>query len=107
MQTVALSFTDAIEKYTQLQQATDLLIVAIPGLSPGEIGSRCEHLTTLQRAITAENDRLCLLMEAIGPEILDTAEVGEYQRAMDRSILACDSLRQEILLHRHRAVGQA
>jgi len=107
MQTVAIYFNDTIEKYRQLQQATNLLIAAIPRLSPGAIGSRCEHLNTLQRAIAADNHQLCLLMEEIGPVILDTAEVGEYQRAMDRSILACDSLRQEIYLYRDRAGGHA
>lgn len=107
MQTVAMYFIDTIEKYRQLQQAADLLITALPGLSPAELGNRCDQLTTLQRAITVDNDRLCLLMEEIGPEILDTAEVGQYQRAMDSSILACDSLRQEIFLYRHRAGGQA
>jgi len=107
MQTMALYFNETIEKYRQLQQAADLLTTALPGLSPAEINSRCEHLTALQRVITADNDRLCQLMEEIGPEILDTAEVGEYQRAMDTSILACDSLRQEIFLHRQRARGQA
>lgn len=107
MQTVAIYLTDTIKKYLQFQQATDRLRAALPGLSPGEINSRCQHLTTLQRAITADNDQLCLLMEEVGPEILDTAEVGEYQRAMDRSILACESLRQEILLHRQQVGGLA
>lgn len=102
MQTVEMYFYNTIEKYRQLKQDTFLLIDDIPILSPIELGSRCGMLTTLQREIADDNEQLCLLMEDIGPEILETAYIGEYQRAMDKSIRACDSLRAEMRVHRDR-----
>jgi hypothetical protein len=102
MQTVEMYFNDTIEKYRQLKQDTFLLIADIPMLSPIEIGSRCGALTMLQREIADDNEQLCLLMEDIGPEILETAYIGEYQRAMDKSIRACDSLQAEMRVHRDR-----
>ncbi len=102
MQSVEMYFNKTINKFRRLKQDTFLLIDDIPLLSPIEIDNRCNALTTLQQEITDDNDQLCLLMEDIGPDILETSYIGEYQRAMDKSIHACDSLRLEMRLHRCR-----
>ncbi|MBV5318096.1 MAG: hypothetical protein JZU50_09815 [Desulfobulbaceae bacterium] len=102
MQTVAMYFSETIEKYRQLKQVTDLLTEEMPLLAPHELGSRCRVLSELQREINNDNHQLCLLMEEIGPEILDTASIGEYQRAMDKSILACDMLQAGMRFYRDR-----
>lgn len=102
MQSLEMYFNDTIEKYRQLKQNAFTLVADIPLLSPPEIGSRCRALTTLQREIANDNDQLCLLIKDIGPEILDASYLGEYQRAMDKSILACDTLQAEMLLYRNK-----
>jgi hypothetical protein len=102
MQTVEMYFNEKIEKYRQLKQDTFILIEDIPLLSPIELGNRCDALSTQQREIIQDHEHLCLIMEDIGPEILNTAYIGEYQRALDKSILACDILHAEIHSYKNR-----
>ncbi len=102
MQTVETYFNDTIEKYRQLKQTADLLIQSIPLLSPIEIENRCNELHLVQKEIYKDHSRLCLIMEGIGPEILNTSYIGEYQRAMDRAILACDTLQAELCFYQDR-----
>ncbi|MBV5329161.1 MAG: hypothetical protein JZU65_16300 [Chlorobium sp.] len=102
MRSVEQYFNDTIEKYSQLKQATLTLVEAIHGLSPIEIENRCNALTTLQRELAVDNDQLNLLMEDIGPEILNNSYLGEYQRAMDKSILAYDTLQAAMHIYRNR-----
>jgi len=40
-------------------------------------------------------------MEFMGSTILDTSYVGEFQRALDKSIVTCDSLHAELTLYRN------
>ena len=102
MQTVEMYFTEKIEEYRQLKQDTCSLIEDIPLLSPLELGNRCDALAMQQREIIHDHEHICLIMEEIGPEILNTSYIGEYQRALDKSILACDMLQVEIHSYKNR-----
>jgi hypothetical protein len=101
MQTTEMYFNDTTEKYRYFNEAASLLTRDIPSLSAIEIERRCTGLTTLQRELTDNNDQLCLIMESMGSEILDTSYIGELQRAIDKSVIASDSLRAELLLYRN------
>lgn len=97
MQTVEMCFNDTIAKYSLFKQAATLLIEEIPSLTPEAIHLRCADLRTLQQELTDNKDYLFDLMEFMGPGILDTAYIGEFQRALNTSILSCDALYAEIL----------
>jgi len=101
MRSVEQYFNDTIEKYRQLKQATLTLVAAIHSLSPIEIENCCNALTALQRELAVDNDQLSSLMEDIGPEILNSSYLGEYQRAMDKSILACDTLQAAMDIYKN------
>ena len=102
MQTVEMYFNEKIEQYRQLKNDTFILIEDIPLLSPVELGNRCDALSTQQQKIVHDHEHLCLVMEDIGPEILNTSYIGEYQRALDKSILAYDILQTEIYSYRNK-----
>ena len=97
MQSVEMYFNKAIQKHSLFKQAATLLILEIPGLTPNDIHNRCTDLTIMQRELTDNKDHLFDLMEFWGPGILDTAFIGEFQRALEKSILTCDSLYSEVL----------
>ncbi len=102
MQTVEMYFNEKIEEYRRFKQDTFTLIEDIRLLSPIELGNRCDALATQKQEIIHDHAHLCLIMEDIGPEILNTSYIGEYQRALDKSILACDMLQAEIHSYKNR-----
>ena len=93
-------FNDMIAKHNLFKQAASLLIQEVPSLTPNDIHHRCESLSTLRKELTEDNDQLSIRMEFLGPGILDTSYIGDFQRALDKSILACDSLYAKILVYR-------
>jgi len=102
VQTIEMFFNDTIAKYSDFTEAASLLTQEIPSLTPIEIQNRCTTLMTLQRAMTATSNQLCLIMESMGPEILDTSYAGALQRAIDKSVFACAPLNAEILVYRDK-----
>jgi len=102
VQTLEMVFTDTITKYSYFTEAASLLTQEIPSLTPIEIQNRCITLMTLQREMTATSNQLCLIMESMGPEILDTSYAGALQRAIDKSVFVCAPLSAEILVYRDK-----
>ncbi|MBU1568837.1 MAG: hypothetical protein KJ630_24830 [Proteobacteria bacterium] len=100
MQSVEMYFNDMIAKHDLFKQAAFLLMKEVPSLTPTDIHDRCENLLILKRELTKDNDQLSIRMEFLGPGILDTTYLGDFQRALDQSILACDLLHAEILLYK-------
>lgn len=100
MKTVEMHFNDTIAEYSLFKNAATSLIQDIPSLTPNEINQRCAELSSIIRAITDNKNHLFDLMEFMGPGILDTSYIGEFQRALDKSILTCDTLYAEILAYK-------
>lgn len=100
MQSIEMYFNDTIAKFDLFIQAATLLIHAVPSLTPKDIHRRCETLSSLRKELTENYDQLTILMEFMGPGILDTSSVGEFQRILDKSILACDTLYAEIVAYK-------
>ncbi len=105
MQTIEMCFNNSIEKHSIFKQAATSLIQEIPSLSPHEIDHRCKELEILHNDLISNKDYLFALMEFMGPGILDNSYIGEFQRALDRSIAACDTLFTEILNYRKTLVS--
>ncbi len=97
MQTVEMHFSNAIQEHSLFNQAALLLIQEITELAPDDICNRCTELTTLQQELADNQNHLFTLMEFVGPEILNTSFVGEFQRALQQSILTCDALHAAVL----------
>ena len=105
MQSIEMYFHDTIEKYNLFKQAACSLIQEVHGLAAEDIYQRCKDLSTMQHELTENKDQLFILMEFIGPGFLDTSSVGEFQRALDKSILVCDTLYSEILIYKNNLVS--
>lgn len=102
MQTIEMFFNDTIAKYCFFTEAAALLTQEIPSLTPIEIQTRCLTLMTLQRELTDTGNQLCLLLEGMEPEFLDTSYTEAMQRAIEQSVLACTPLHAEILVYRNK-----
>jgi hypothetical protein len=99
---VEIYFNETIARYNLFKQAAVVLIKDVPSLSPEEIYYRCEKLTAMHQELLEKKEQLFIIVEFFGPGILDTAYIGEFQRTLDKSISACDSLYQEILTYRKK-----
>jgi len=97
MQSVEMYINDTIEKYSLFKQAAVSLAQEIPALTPHVIHQRCEMLNAMHRELTKNKEQLFVIIEFMGPGVLDTSYIGEFQRALDKSILACDTLYAGIL----------
>jgi hypothetical protein len=102
MQSVEMYFNDMIAKHNLFKQAATLLIQEVPSLAPQDIHHRCEDLSILRKELTENNDQLAILMEFMGPGLLSTSYLGEFQRALDKSLLTCNSLYAELLDYRNK-----
>jgi hypothetical protein len=102
MQSVEMYFNDMIAKHNLFKQAATLLIQEVPSLAPHDIHHRCEGLSILRKELTENNDQLAILMEFMGPGLLNTSYIGEFQRALDKSLLTCNSLYAEILVYKNK-----
>ncbi len=100
MQTIEMYINDTIAKYSLFKQAATQLIQEIPSLQPRDILHRCEDLTSQHKKIDQDKEQLFIRIEFMGPSILDTSYIGEFQRALDKTILACDLLHTEIAIYR-------
>ena len=100
MLNVELYFNETISRYNLFKQAAVHLLQEVRLLSPEEIHGRCKRLTEMHRELMENKEQLFTIIEFVGPGILDTAYIGEFQRALDTSVAACDALYQEILVYR-------
>ena len=100
MQTIEMYFNAAIARYRLFEQTTLLLKQDIPSLTPDDIQLRSTELAVMQKELTENKNHLFDLIEFIGPGVLDTSFIGEFQRALEKSIHACDDLYAEILTYR-------
>lgn len=107
MQTVEMYFNDTIEKYSLFKQAAVSLIQEIPSLSPELISNRCDDLTAMHHELTVNKEQFFIIMEFMGPGILETSHIGEFQRALDKSILACDNLYAKILVYKNELTSRS
>ncbi len=95
-------FHEAIVQYQRLEQETINLANEIAALSPEEILNRCTSLQEMQEDIAEKDAALVELMKFIGPDILNTPFLGEYQRALDKAIKASDRVSQKA--HAQKAI---
>lgn len=101
MQSIEMYFIDAIEKFSLFKRAAILLIQEIHALTPDIVHQRCQILSAMQKQLTENKEQLFIIMEFMGPGVLDNSSIGEFQRVLDKSILACDTLYAEILAYKH------
>ena len=96
MQSVEMYFNDTIAKYNLFKQAVCVLIQESSSLSPFCIDQRCQKLAVMHHDLQKDKEQLFVIMEFFGPGILETSFIGELQRALSASILACDTLYEEV-----------
>lgn len=101
MQSIEMYFNDTIEKISLFKQAAILLVQEIHALTPEAVHQRCNNLSAMQVKLTENKEQLFIIMEFMGPGVLDNSFIGEFQRALGKSILACDTLYTEILAYKH------
>ena len=106
MLSVEIYFNDTIAKYNLFKQAAVKLLQEVRLLSPEEIHDRCKHLTEMHRELMENKEQLFTIIEFVGPGILDTGYIGDFQRALDKSVAACDALYQEIVVYRNTMSAQ-
>jgi hypothetical protein len=100
MQSVEWYFADTMEKLGDLTLAATTLVEEIPSLSPAIVQQRCELLNGMQRKLSQDREQFFAIIEFVGPGILDTTYIGEFQRALDKSIQACDELHAAVLQYK-------
>jgi hypothetical protein len=106
MQSVEMYFNDTIEKYSLFAKAAASLIREVQALPPAKIYQRCEELTIMQGELLINKDQLFIIMEFLGPRFLDSSSICEFQRALDKSILTCDALYDEILSYKEKIISR-
>ena len=100
MQSPELYFNDIITKLNLFKQAAVVFMQEVLSLKPEELRQRSEDLTVRHKELLENKEQLIIIMEFFGPGILDTSYICEFQRALDKSIIACDELYKEILVYR-------
>lgn len=106
MLNVELYFNETIAKYNLFKQAAVKLLRDVRLLSPEEIHDRCKRLTGMHKELMENKEQLFTIIEFVGPGILETGYIGDFQRALDKSVAACDALYQEILIYRNNLSAQ-
>ena len=104
MLTIEMYFNAAIEKQDLFKQEATSLIENITFLTPSEIDNRCQKIAMLYDSLIADKDHLIVLMEFSGKEILDTPYIGEFQRALGKSIDTCDALNEELHSYKNNLI---
>ncbi len=93
---------EAVARYQCINQAAAELLTEIPDLSPGLIHQRCQTLAEMQQRLDEDQEHFFTVMEFFGPELLKTAAVGEFQRALDCSIDTLEALHTKLLAYRRQ-----
>jgi DNA-binding Lrp family transcriptional regulator len=92
MKTTTDLFQESIEQYKNLIDQTNSLASKMAGLSPEEILQHCEELQELQQKQAVIDKFILEVMVDNGPQVLDTQNIGEYQRVMNKAIHSCDKV---------------
>lgn len=100
MQPVECHFIDTIAQLGAFTVAATAIVNEISAITPGDLQLRCQELSGLQKKFNKDNEQFFAIMEFVGPGVLDISYVGEFQRALDKSILACDILYAVVLEYR-------
>ena len=100
MQSVEWYFNDTIEQLSMLTLTATALVEEIPTLTPGDVQQRCHQLSDMQEKLSADKEQFFAIMEFVGRGVLDTFYIGEFQRALDKSVLACNALHAVILQYK-------
>jgi hypothetical protein len=96
---------EAVARYQRLNQAATELLAEIPRLTPELIQQRCQALAEMQQRLGEDQEHFFTVMEFFGPELLETAAIGEFQRALDCSIQTLGVLHAEMLVYRRQFEG--
>ena len=100
MLNVELYFNTVIAKHNVFKQAALVLLQDVQKLTPQQICQRSEELATMHKGLIEDKEQFFIIVEFFGPGILDTAYIGDFQRALDKSVAACEALYQEIIAYR-------
>lgn len=92
MKTTTDLFQESIEQYKNLIDQTNTLASKMAGLSPEEILKNCEDLQKLQEKQAIADKFILEVMVDTGPQVLDTENIGEYQRILDKAMKSCDKV---------------
>lgn len=100
MLNVELYFNTLIAKHNVFKQAALVLLQDVQTLTPEQVCRRSEELASMHRGLIEDKEQFFTIVEFFGPGILDTAYIGDFQRALDKSVAACEALYQEIIVYR-------
>lgn len=92
MNTTSDLFRESIEQYKKLIDQTNNLTRKMAGFSPEEILQHCQDLKILQQKQAVIDIFILEVMVDNGPQVLDTQNIGEYQRIMNKAIQSCDKV---------------
>ncbi len=92
MNTVSDLFQESIDRYAHIIEKTDTLTTIMSDLSAEEILKQCDELQKLQQQQAVIDNFIIDVMNDTGPEILNTKNIGEYQRILDKAMLACNTI---------------
>lgn len=92
MKTPEKLFRGSIEQYQNLIRKTSDIHNNMANLSPDEIFERCQQVLELQQDQAKVDKFIVDVMIDIGPQILDTPYVGEYQRIIAKAKQASDKV---------------
>lgn len=92
MKTTEDLFRESIEQYNTLIKKADFLSKNMVSMSPDDILKKCEELGTLQATQAKADSFIVEIMHDTGPKILEQPYTGEYQRMLDKAMLACNKV---------------
>lgn len=104
MESVEWYFADSIKKLDVFTLATTTLVEEIPLLNPDVVQQRCQALIGIQQKLSEDKELFFAIIEFLGPGVLTTSYIGEFQRALDKSILSCDILHTVVLQYRQNII---
>jgi hypothetical protein len=105
MESVEWYFADSIEKLDVFILAAATLVDELPSLQANDIQQRCEALIGIQEKLSQDKEFFFTLIEFLGPGVLSTTYIGEFQRALDKSILTCDILQSAVVKYRQDIIA--
>ncbi len=92
MKTTEDLFRESTEQYQQLIQNIADLSSHMASSTPEEILKHCEELQEMQKKQAKLDKFIVEIMNDLGPQILETPYVGEYQRMLDNALQSCNEV---------------
>jgi hypothetical protein len=100
MKAVESHFISTIGQLAAFTLAATTIVQEIAAIAPKDLQFRCEELSGMQKKFNRDNELFFEILEFVGPSVLDIDHIGEFQRALDKSIAACDILYAVVLEYR-------